>query len=147
MPYNAGYFSGIVCRYAIHHFPSIKSTIKEIVRILKNDGSFTLSDCTVNEIDNEGFVDKYMQLKDDGHVKFYLEEEFIELFLVEGMEIESKFYSTIRFPRPLDKRYYDLISLEDKDVINSYGIEVIGEEIFITLKVLNIKFKKKEVIL
>lgn len=83
-----------------------------------------------------------MHLKDDGHVNFYLEEEFKEFFSERGMILENKFYTNIRFPRPFDKRYYDLVKAQDEDIIKSYEIEVIGEEIFITLKVMSLVFKK-----
>jgi ubiquinone/menaquinone biosynthesis C-methylase UbiE len=29
-------FDGIICRYALHHFPQIDTTLKELRRVLKN---------------------------------------------------------------------------------------------------------------
>lgn len=47
-------------------------TFKEIVQILRPQGKFFISDPIPNEEDSERFVDEYMQMKKDGHIRFYL---------------------------------------------------------------------------
>nr|WP_275891417.1 methyltransferase domain-containing protein [Ruminococcus sp. OA3] len=62
-------------RYALHHFPEIADTFQEISRVLKPEGYFFLSDPAPNDNDTERFVDAYMQMQNDGHIKFYTKTE------------------------------------------------------------------------
>ena len=54
----------------------INDTFREISRVLKKNGIFFLSDPTPNDNDIERFVDEYMQMKKDGHIKFYTKDEW-----------------------------------------------------------------------
>lgn len=69
-------FDLVITRYALHHFPEIKKSIREVARVLTCDGLFFLSDPRRNDGDITRFVDGYMQLKKDGHIKFYTKEEW-----------------------------------------------------------------------
>lgn len=51
--------------------PEITDAFHEIHRVLKPNGYFFLSDPVPNENDAGRFVDAYMQMKKDGHIKFY----------------------------------------------------------------------------
>lgn len=68
-PFSNNSFTYIVTRYALHHFPDINECFREISRGLKSGGVLFISDPIPNENDTEGFVDVFMQLKMDGHVK------------------------------------------------------------------------------
>lgn len=57
----------------LHHFPDIDYSISEVARVLKGGGVFFISDPCPNDCDKDRFVDEYMQLKKDGHIKFYTE--------------------------------------------------------------------------
>lgn len=142
--YQKNFFDGIISRYALHHFPDIQQTIDTITKILRNDGIIVIADPTVNTMDKKRFVDSYMQLKDDGHVRFYLSEEFEELFKKYGLIKEQIFYSSILFPRVFDERYKELLNLIPKDILNAYNTKIEGEQIFITLKVMNLVFRKSK---
>lgn len=142
IPYKREEFDGIVSRYAIHHFPDIKQTIKELSNIVKPSGQVLISDPTVNKNDEKRFVDKYMQLRDDGHVKFYHEDEFVSLFKEQGFQLTKVFYNKIRFPRTVDSRYYKLTESYDDEIVKSYDITVEEDKIYITLNVLNLLFEK-----
>ena len=76
---KVGRFCGAFILCALHHFPDIEKTFAEIGRVLKKGGILFVSDPTPNVIDIIRFVDTFMQMKDDGHVKFYLKTEFMEL--------------------------------------------------------------------
>lgn len=143
-PFDDNSFDIIITRYALHHFPSIEDTFREISRVLKKDGIFFLSDPTPNDNDSERFVDEYMQMKKDGHIKFYTKNEWKELGkLVDLMYIDD-FDTSIRFPRRKDTalEFDDIINRHDKIVIKGYEVEVIEDEIWITEKVNNLLFKK-----
>ncbi|MGL1893146.1 MAG: class I SAM-dependent methyltransferase [Spirochaetaceae bacterium] len=140
-PYTNLYFDGCVTRYAFHHFPEAKKSIKEINRVIKQGGFFLYSDPLTFPEDN-GFVDRFQNLKDDGHNHFYEELKLVDLIESLGFIKEKQFYSEIRYPRDYDSRYKDLISKTNEEILQKYKIEVIGSEVYITVKVMNILFRK-----
>ncbi len=141
-PFDNNAFDIIIARYALHHFPNIKKCFSEISRILNFGGQLFISDPTPNEIDSDGFVNKYMQMKDDGHIKFYKLDEFKELGKNKKLIFESNDMTKIRFPRKEADKYNNLLNFTDKNVLTAYNIEIINDEVFITEDVLNISFLK-----
>ncbi|MDO5602120.1 MAG: class I SAM-dependent methyltransferase, partial [Oscillospiraceae bacterium] len=75
-PFADEVFDMVVTRYALHHFPAIEDTFQEISRVLKPNGIFFLADPAPNDDDTKRFVDAYMQMKNDGHIKFYTKNEW-----------------------------------------------------------------------
>jgi len=108
---------------------------------LKPNGYLFISDPTPNDMDTSHFVDEYMGLKKDGHVKFYTENEFKALAEVKGFKFIESFYTSIRFPRKINNDYLEILKKHKKSIINSYYVEVIDEEIYITEQVQNILWK------
>lgn len=141
-PFENNAFDVVVTRYALHHFPDISMTFGEISRVLKKGGQLFISDPTPNKDDDVGFVDKYMQVKPDGHIKFYREDEYIELSRKKGIQFENSFTSEIRFPRKHPERYMKVIEDHEDELVESYQVKVIGDEVYITEQVLNISFRK-----
>lgn len=92
-------FDLVITRYALHHFPEIKKSIREVARVLTCDGLFFLSDPRRNDGDITRFVDGYMQLKKDGHIKFYTKEEWMQICGECNMHFVRSFDSRIRFLR------------------------------------------------
>ena len=142
LPFEDCTFDVIVTRYGLHHFPEIEKTFSEIARVLKPGGQLLVSDPAPNEEDKEHFVDSYMQLKDDGHIRFYTKEEFVRLAGNAGMQLESGFETGIRFPRKNVAAYESISAGIDERIISGYDIQVVGDEVFITLTVLNMSFRR-----
>lgn len=142
-PLKDNIFDYVVTRYALHHFPEIDKTFAEIGRVLKKGGSLFISDPTPNPIDQVRFIDSFMQMKDDGHVKFYLKSEFMELADKHGFQLMAMFDSKIRFPSERIEKYLQISDSIDQEIIKSYDIEVMDGKVFITLQVLNLLFMKK----
>lgn len=140
--FEDGTFDVIATRYALHHFPEINSTFKEISRVLKQGGQLFISDPTQNENDINGFVNEYMKVKQDGHIKFYTEEEITNLAWNVGLSPDTLFRTKIRFPRKEAEKYRMLLDRYNEQVINGYQVQIIGDEIFITQQVLNLSFIK-----
>ncbi len=144
-PFADNEFDMVISRYALHHFPDIQKSISEISRVIKSDGFLFISDPTPNISDTSRFVDGYMQLKKDGHIKFYTKEEWLQICGKYGLRFEKSFDSTIRFPKKKATAYGfdELLKKHDKEIIESYGLKIVGNEIYITEQVNNILFYKK----
>lgn len=143
-PFADNEFDMVISRYALHHFPDIQKSISEVSRVIKPEGFLFISDPTPNVNDTSRFVDEYMQLKKDGHIKFYTKDEWKQICEKYGLQMKGSFDSVIRFPKKKDTAYGfdELLEKHDKEIIDSYDLEVAGNEIYITEQVNNILFCK-----
>lgn len=143
-PFVDNEFDMVISRYALHHFPDIQKSISEVSRVIKSGGFLFISDPAPNINDSSRFVDEYMQLKKDGHIKFYTKDEWKQICEKYGLQFKESFDSTIRFPRKKDTAYgfNELIKKHDKKIVESYKLEVVENEIYITEQVNNILFCK-----
>lgn len=144
-PFQDASFDIVMTRYALHHFPEINNAFSEISRVLKSSGIFFLSDPAPNDNDTERFVDAYMQMKKDGHIKFYTKSEWNELGSISGLYPVSDFETEIRFPKKKKTAlgFDDILRKYDDEIVKGYGVEVIDDEIWIKEKVNNLLFSKK----
>lgn len=144
-PFQDNFFDLVVTRYALHHFPKIEKSISEISRVLKCNGRFFVSDPRPNDCDTTRFVDDYMQLKKDGHIKFYTKDEWIRICRECNMHLVGSFDSEIRFPKK--KRtadgFEDVLARHEKAIINSYQLTQTEDEIWVTEQVNNLLFERK----
>ena len=141
-PFADGAFDLVMSRYALHHFPDIRSSIAEIGRVLTYDGCFFLSDPAPNACDTAGFADAFMQVKQDGHIRFYAAGEWDALCGEQGMQRIGAFDSKIRFPRKNNAAYAALMQQYPKDITGSYEIAESGDEIWMTEQVSNLLYQK-----
>lgn len=104
-----------------------------------------MSDPAPNDDDIERFVDEYMQMKKDGHIKFYTKSEWKEIGNVVALAYADDFETSIRFPRKKDTalEFEDIVSRHNEEVVKGYGVEIIEDEIWITEKVNNLLFRKE----
>ena len=144
-PFEANSFDMVITRYALHHFPDIAHSISEVARVLKPGGSFFISDPCPNDCDHNRFVDEYMQLKKDGHIKFYTEGEWQDICGKCGMKRTDSFKSNIRFPKKKETAYgyEEVLKRHDRSVIESYDLVETDTEIYITEQVNNMMFVKR----
>ncbi len=143
-PFDDNSFDIVITRYALHHFPSIYDTFREISRVLKKNGVFFLSDPAPNDDDEKRFVDEYMQMKKDGHIKFYTKDEWKHIGGTVNLKYTEDFETAIRFPRKRDTalEFENIVRRHSETVIKGYAVEVTEDEIWITEKVNNILFTK-----
>lgn len=143
-PFEDESFDLIVTRYALHHFPDIEQSMKEIARVLTPGGKLFISDPRPNECDITRFVDDYMQLKKDGHIKFYTKDEWLEICGKCGLSVIKSFDSQIRFPKKKSTAigFDEVIEKHDRKIIDSYELFETEEEIWVTEQVNNILFCK-----
>ncbi len=143
-PFETGSFDMVITRYALHHFPDIHHSIGEVSRVLKRGGMFFISDPCPNECDVHRFVDDYMRLKKDGHIKFYTKDEWKSICGEYELSFTDSFDSSIRFPKKKDTAigYREVLKKHDKSVIESYSLTENETELFITENVNNMLFTK-----
>jgi len=141
-PFPDHSFNKAISRYALHHFPNMEHAVREISRILQPDGKFLFCDPKTYNADKNGFIDLYQQLQKDGHNHFFKEKELIYLFEKNCFTPARSFVSSVRYPRLFTKEYETLLSTTSEEIKNLYQIELVGEQIFITVEVMNILFKK-----
>lgn len=145
-PFEEEYFDLVVTRYSLHHFPDIGHSIGEVSRVLVSGGQLFISDPCPNDCDVERFVDDYMRLKKDGHIKFYTKTEWIDICARRGLQIVDGFESTIRFPKKKDTAfgYEEVLKKHDRTVISSYDLVETSTELYITERVNNLIFFKPD---
>lgn len=141
-PYENENFNGAISRYALHHFPQIKKSINEINRVLKPTGYFVLSDPLTFDDDNFKFIDKFQDLKNDGHIHFYYEKEITKIFNELGFQKENQFYSSFTITRKYEQNYKELIEKTPKKILDIYNAKINDNKISVTIKILNILFRK-----
>ena len=143
-PFESKTFDMVITRYALHHFPDIEGTFREVCRVLKPGGKFFLSDPAPNDDDMQRFVDAYMQMKKDGHIKFYTKKEWQRIGESTGFKFVDDFETDIRFPKKRQNALEldSILQRFDEQVVKGYDLEIVDNEIWITEKVNNILLQK-----
>ena len=142
-PFADNTFDLVVSRYALHHFPDINKSLSEIFRVLTKTGIFFISDPAPNENDKDGFIDEYMQVKKDGHIKLYSFDEWMRLCESSGFRFVKSFQSNIRFPRIMDCAYQEIMRKYDHKITDGYDLQMMDNEIYITEQVNNMLFRRR----
>lgn len=88
LPFLDHSFDIVMCRIAAHHFPQPDQFIREVKRVLKNEGRFLLIDniAPANEI-YDTFINRLEKLRDYSHVRSLKIEEWKQLLSKNNMEI------------------------------------------------------------
>ena len=110
---------------------------------MKKNGALFLSDPTPNDNDVERFVDEYMQMKKDGHIKFYTKDEWRQIGSLVALTYIDGFETVIRFPRKKETalEFDEIVSRHNETAIRGYEVEIIEDEIWISEKVNNLMFR------
>jgi SAM-dependent methyltransferase len=83
LPFDDGSFDVVVCRIAAHHFPEIEAAAAEMARV--SERLLVIDDLL---FDGEG-VEEAHRLRDPTHVRSYTEDEWRELVVANGFEVEQ----------------------------------------------------------
>jgi ubiquinone/menaquinone biosynthesis C-methylase UbiE len=141
-PFQNESFYGIISRYALHHFPNIILSVREMYRILEPYGFVIIADPLTYDEDTVGFVDQFQALKKDGHVCFYKTDDLIQMFHQIGFVVEDQFFNYVTYPRELNLKYTTLFEKTPQEILEKYNITIREEQVFITVKVFNVMFRK-----
>ena len=87
-----------------------------------------------------------MQLKKDGHIKFYTKDEWLQICKGCNMNFVSGFDSKIRFPKKKNtaQGFEEVLARHDKSIIDSYQLIQTEDEIWVTEQVNNLLFEKSK---
>ncbi len=104
-----GTFDLVTCRRAAHHFPDKPAFLREVRRILRENGVFVLVDMLSPDEDSDNMVDYMERLRDHSHVHAASRKEWISLMedagfrIVEAItEIEKRPFEKWLFPVETD---------------------------------------------
>jgi ubiquinone/menaquinone biosynthesis C-methylase UbiE len=126
IPFKDNSFDGVVCILASHHFNSLEKATAEIVRILKDNGSFVLFSADPRNTDKNCWIKKYFKEFHDRAIKTLPDQQSAVALLEKTFNNKCKttdftlppdlqdgfFYSAWRSPeRYLDKGFRNGISV------------------------------------
>jgi ubiquinone/menaquinone biosynthesis C-methylase UbiE len=140
VPVNA--FDGVICRYALHHLPALRTTLRGVFEALKRSGRFVIADPVMDDDDNRDFINRFMALKPDGHVRIHTRNELLRLFAECGFQPLDVAMTSISFARPLNPDYRALIDATPPPIRQAYGIALQGDEVSARMDILNAAFAK-----
>ena len=137
LPFKSDFFDAVFCRYAFHHFPVPIKTLKEIRRVLRSSGKFVFSDAIRSDIDGTDFINRFQDLKDDGHVNMATIGELLKTFEQSGFMLKDSFQSSISFDRACTKANRKLVNTTPKQTLRAYDLSVQGDNIRLRLDIFN----------
>jgi SAM-dependent methyltransferase len=90
IPFPARSFQRVTSRQSAHHYRDVRAVLKEVTRVLDDDGVFVLID-TVSPEDDEfdEFLNRIELLRDPTHVRDYRVSEWREMFGEVGLELDA----------------------------------------------------------
>ena len=143
LPFEDNCFSVVFCRYALHHFPLPHITLAEVARVLDKPGKFIVADAVRSSIDATDFINKFQELKNDGHVRMYTPDELKKMLAQHGFNLERSFGSSLSFDRASSKEYAELIDNTPEETRKSYNLSIYEGQISLTLPIFNAVFVGK----
>lgn len=135
LPFKDAVFSAVACRIAAHHFSDIHAFVKEVFRVLKDNGLFILVDNVAPEIDRfDEFYNLIEKKRDPSHVRAHKKTEWISLLEHEGFKIDSidtyekKFsFETwckmMRLPEKEQRELNDFMSMASIDIQTFFRVK------------------------
>lgn len=142
IPFQETWFEGVISRYAFHHFPDPALSVQELSRISEAQGFVIISDPVTHEEDTAGFIDQFQQLRADGHIHFFRPLELDTLFQGYGFTTEARFFSAVSYLRNINEAYLQLLERTPETIQERYGIQVRGQNVYVTVTVMNVLYRK-----
>lgn len=141
LPFGDDHFDAVVSRYVFHHLPRPDSSLAEIGRTLRKRGRLVLADAIRHEADDIDFINRFQELKRDGHIRMHRRDDFIDLVHRNGFDPIETFDSSITFTRERASEYDDLLAATPEQVLNAYSMRVEEQRMSLTFPILSAAFE------
>jgi len=90
LPFPAGSFDVVSCRFAFHHFPDPKKALLEIKRVCREGGHFVLIDGVSSEAMEKSLLHNRLEkMRDPSHVRIYTLGEIKKMLDDTGFILEE----------------------------------------------------------
>lgn len=142
LPFQQSFFTAVFCRYALHHFPKLETTLSEVSRTLHKKGKVIIADAVKCDADDSDFINKFQILKNDGHVKMYTAAELVSLFQQLGFALRDSFESSLSFARASNDKYARLADETSEYTLKTYDLSIANGQIRLTVPIFNGVFVK-----
>ncbi len=91
LPFAAGSFEIVTCRFVFHHFTNPGKVLLEMKRVLAPRGRIMLYDILTNPDDRMAEVhNRIEKARDPSHVRMLQAKEFMDLFRHSGLDVRAK---------------------------------------------------------
>ena len=140
LPFADDHFDAAICRYAFHHLPQPATTVDELRRTVRSGGRLVLADAIRDDADDVDFVNRFQEMKRDGHVCMQRATDLIDLVSRHGFDLIERFESSIFFTRGRTVEYDELLAMTPERVLQAYSLAVAEREIQLRFRILNSLF-------
>jgi len=89
LPFAAGEFDVVVCRFAFHHFEEPGRVLREMARVCRPQGKVAVEDLVASEhLARADYQNRCERLRDPSHTRALAPSEVLALFTAAGLELE-----------------------------------------------------------
>ncbi len=130
-------FDLITCRYAFHHFPSPIKVLREMKRVLNDDGEIVIIDPSFKKINNDILINNiFTKLEKDiaGHIKFYNKSEFEQFAKKVKLELVEIVYMDLNFILGLPGFCEEFQSFPD-NIKEEFSVSIQGSSVHVKFPV------------
>jgi ubiquinone/menaquinone biosynthesis C-methylase UbiE len=140
LPFADDRFDAAICRYAFHHLPQPETTLGELGRTVRSGRRLVLADAIRDDADDVDFVNRFQEMKRDGHVRMVRGTSLVDLVSRHGFDLIERFESSICFTRERTAAYDELLAMTPERVLQAYSLAVAESEMHLRFRVLNALF-------
>lgn len=157
IPFMDNSFDVIISRQCLHYVENLDNAICEIKRVLKNEGTFVLSQFVPYESETKEYWTKLMKYRQPLRKVFFSEKDWVDLFKSNGFQLQlldrylfnysmknwMQLYNVTKDIN-LDE-YKALIENAPEQYIKEYNVTVCGENVWTTALGITASFLLKKV--
>jgi ubiquinone/menaquinone biosynthesis C-methylase UbiE len=140
LPFPDDYFDAAVSRYMFHHLPRPETSLAELGRTVRRDGKLVLADAIRDEADDVDFINRFQELKRDGHIRMHLRTDLMDLIGRHDFDAIETFESSISFTRERSAAYDELLATTPESVLKAYAVEIGEQEVSLMFPILSAVF-------
>lgn len=137
-------FDGIVSRYALHHFPDLPATLRDLRKALNPTGRLVVSDAIRNDGDDEDFINRFQILQQNGHVRMHTGEGLTGMLRGSGFAAVDSHQTKLSFSKALTPSYEGILRDTPRRIRDSYEVSVKDGRVHLCFDILNVALAKAD---